>query len=283
MQEIASNVYIDQNSVGLIIGLIRNGKETVLIDAPQWHGESGSWRSSTTRLDIAKPRYLIVLDTHYDRLLSLRGSDSVIVAQSEAISPIRSRTSANKSSDESPPQTENPDQISSSSSRMLPPEIIFDKQLSLHLDGLQIDLEHHPGSNYAGVWVTIPEHKIIFIGDTVVVDQPPFLAYANPQIWEEELELLTSSKYKDYQVVSSRNGLVSRDQIKKMAMMVAFIYKAFDSLKENNAPLDEWYAQIPPIQAKNGQVDLFNGELFYNRLHWGISKYYELNIREKGE
>ena len=118
MQEIASNVYIDQNSVGLIIGLIRNGKETVLIDAPQWHGESGSWRSSTTRLDIAKPRYLIVLDTHYDRLLSLRGSDSVIVAQSEAISPIRSRTSANKSSDESPPQTENPDQISSSSSRM---------------------------------------------------------------------------------------------------------------------------------------------------------------------
>lgn len=282
MQEIASNVYIDQNSIGLIIGLIRNRKETVLIDAPQWHGESGSWKGSTARLDVGKPRYLIVLDTNYDRLLSLRGSDSVIVAHSEAISPIRNRTNAVRTADESPSQTENMDQVSSNN-RMLPPEIIFDLQLSLHLEDLQIDLEHHPGSNYAGIWAAIPERKTIFVGDTVIAEQPPFLAYANPKIWVDELELLASSMYKDYQVVSSRSGLVSREQIKKMTKMVAFIHKTFESLTENAAPLDEWYAQIPQIQAKNGEVDLFNSELFYNRLHWGISKFYELNIREKGE
>ncbi len=165
---------------------------------------------------------------------------------------------------------------------MLLPEIIYDNQLTLHVDNLQVDLEHHPGSNYAGTWVEIPERKVVFVGDTVVVDQPPFLAYANLEAWDDDLKLLLSKRYKDYLIVSSRSGVVSNDHINAMSKNITSIWKSFQILQENSAPIDEWYSIIPQISARFSQLDLFNSEIFYNRLHWGISTYFELNRREKG-
>ena len=161
---------------------------------------------------------------------------------------------------------------------MLPPEIIFDKQLSLHLDGLQIDLEHHPGSNYAGVWVTIPEHKIIFIGDTVVVDQPPFLAYANLPLWLEELDLLASRAFRGYQIISSRSGLVTQAQVQEMARKLVAIQDLLSPLVRKKTTLEEYLALIPEIMNLY-QVSPLDQELYLNRLQWGLTTWFETNIK----
>jgi len=281
MQEIASNVFIEHNSLGLVAGIIRTEKGTVLIDSPVRQDEAGSWRGGTARMVTGHPKYMIVLDTNYDRLLSVKGSDCVVVAHSDSISPIRSRMGSKPSSEETTPSQENYEQ-SVAGNRVLPPELNFDSNLTLYVDGLSIELEHHPGSNFAGIWAAIPERQVIFVGDTVVVDQPPFLAYSNPEIWEEDLKLLSSRKYKDYQIISSRSGVVTKDQIKLMAKHVSFIRKTFEKLRESNAPIEEWYKKIPAILERISELDLFNNELFYNRLHWGITTYYEQNCRERG-
>ena len=51
---------------------------------------------------------------------------------------------------------------------------------------------------------------------------------------------------------------------------------------ESKVPIEQWYDRIPQIISKFNHVDLFNSELFYNRLHWGITMYYDANCREKG-
>lgn len=280
MQEIASNVFIEHNSLGLVAGIIHNEEGTVLIDSPVRHDDIGSWRGGTARMVTGQPRYMVVLDMNYDRLLSIKGSDYVIVAHSDTIAPIRSRLASVKLNDEHAGH-ETHEQLSASS-RLHSPELNFDDRLNLHLNGLQIQLEHHPGSNQAGIWAIIPDRKVVFVGDSVVVDQPPFLAYANLEHWEDDLKELSSRRFKDYQVVSARSGVVNKDQIKTMAKHIAFIKKTFEKLAVAKAPLEEWYAKIPAISSRISELTLFNSELFYNRLHWGITTYHEINCRERG-
>lgn len=279
MKEIASDVFIEQNSLGIFTGIIQSESGMLLIDSPLRPPEGGLWKGCAEQGRDCQHCYMVVLDTNYDRLLSIKGTECAIVAHSAAITPIRSRNP--RVSEDSQQHSENPDVVMSGT-RMLPPEIIFESELILHLDGLQVDLQHRAGSNHAGIWVTIPERKVVFVGDSVVVEQPPFLAYANLQTWEADLEDLCSDKYRDYLVVSSRSGVVNGDHVKAMIKQISNIRKTFDPLKENNAPLEEWHNQIPQLLGMFSQLDLFNSELFYNRLHWGITTYYELNCREKG-
>ena len=280
MQEIASNINIEHNSLGLIAGIIQNTHGTVLIDSPMRQEDMGAWKNSTARLSIGKDRYMVVLDTNYDRLLSIKGYDYVIVAHAETISPIRSRFSSIRVNEEGA-QYESSEQVIGST-RMHPPEIIFEDKMSIHLGDLSIELEHHPGSNQAGIWAIVPERKVVFVGDSVVVDQPPFLAYANLAAWEQDLKELASRRFSGFQVVSSRSGLVNKDQIKTMSKNITFIKKIFDKLLETDAPLEVWQAKIPAISSRMIELDLFNSEIFYNRLHWGITTYYELYNRKRG-
>lgn len=279
MKQIAPDVTIEQNSLGLYAGIVQTETSMVLIDSPLKPVDGGFWKTTVEQNECSEHCYMIVLDTNYDRLLSIKGCDCVLVSHADAISPIRLRTP--KVSEDSQQPSENSESVVSGN-RMLPPEIIFDTELSLHLDSLQVNLEHHPGSNHAGIWVIIPEREIVFVGDTVVVDQPPFLAYANLKAWEKDLNLLLSDQFSDYQIASSRSGVVDRDQIKTMSKHIAMIRNIFETLMESKVPIEQWYDRIPQIISKFNHVDLFNSELFYNRLRWGITMYYDANCREKG-
>lgn len=281
MKEIAENIGIEQNSLGLIGGFINGKNRVVLIDSPFKKSVHCNWRASLGLDENEQQCYLIVLDTNYDRLMGLKGCDCVIVAQNNAIAPIRSRSLSPKLGDEVQQYSESVEPVVSIN-RLVPPEMSFEKNLRLFVDDMQIDLEHHAGANQAGVWVDIPEEKIVFVGDTVLAEQPPFLAYADLAVWEEDLKILASKRFKDYQIISSRSGLVEHEQVAEMAARITFIRELFDDLKEKEAPFDEWLASIEQISAKTYQLDLFNNEIFYNRLHWGITTYYDLNIRERG-
>jgi glyoxylase-like metal-dependent hydrolase (beta-lactamase superfamily II) len=85
--------------------------------------------------------------------------------------------------------------------------------MSLHWGGPEIVLEHHPGSYAGSIWVIIPSEQVVFVGDTVVPDQPPFLANAELNDWINSLELLATS-YRDYIIISGRGGPVAGEAIR---------------------------------------------------------------------
>ncbi|MCK6585702.1 MAG: hypothetical protein L6Q49_21575, partial [Anaerolineales bacterium] len=64
------------------------------------------------------------------------------------------------------------------------------------------------------IWVRLPLEKIIFIGDTVMKNQPPFLAGSNLKAWLESLNLLLGSENKGYTFISSRGGVVTTSAVK---------------------------------------------------------------------
>jgi len=126
MQEIAPNVFIEHNSLGLVTGVIRGKAGSVLIDSPSRQDEMRSWRSGTARLITGDPKFLVHLDTNYDRLLSIKGTDCVIVTHTNSLVQEKVKPSASKNVDESQIPGEGYE-VPISPFRLLPPEIVFNQ------------------------------------------------------------------------------------------------------------------------------------------------------------
>lgn len=276
MQEIAPNIFIENNSLGLVTGIVRTENGSVLIDSPLRQDEQKSWRSGTARLITGDPRFLISLDTNYDRLLSAKGTDCVVIAHSNSVSTTKGRQGAGKVQEDQPGYTESHELVNGGT-RWFPPEITFQENLGLHIGGTEFQMAHHFGSNNAGIWVNIPKLKVVFVGDSVLVDQPPFLAYCNLDEWLEDLKLLGSKAFRTYQIVSARSGVVGQEQVKGMTHLITSIKHLLDPLMEEKASLDSVLGIIPKIM-KRFEVTSSTSELFYNRLRWGLATYYEQSI-----
>jgi hypothetical protein len=61
-----------------------------------------------------------------------------------------------------------------------------------------------------------------------------------------------------------------------MGKLMTFIQNSIASLREKNADLDTYLELIPRI-LKRIEYSPAEGELFFNRLRWGLTTYYELN------
>lgn len=277
MQEISPNVFIDHNALGLITGLVRTEEGTVLIDWLVRPDESKPWKGSVAKFGSGDARFLITLDTNYDRQLSAKGSNSVIIAQANALLPPKTRQNVTKVQEELT-GINDAHEVMVTSSRCLPPEITFTNNLKISIGGMEIQLESHSGSNNAGIWAILPKEKVIFVGDTVLVDQPPFLAYSNLENWIADIDLLISRTFRAYQIVSSRSGIVNIDQVRAMGRMLRVIQRYLSPLAEKKAEFDEFLAVIPKIM-KRFDVSPVAREQYYNRLRWGLATYYEINFR----
>lgn len=275
MQEIAPNVFIEHNSLGLVTGVIRGKAGSILIDSPSRQDEMRSWRSGTARLITGEPKFLVHLDTYYDRMLSIKGSDCVIVTHANSLVQEKAKPSSAKTVDENQPAGDGYE-VTVSPFRLLPPEVVFTQALSLFLDDHEIYLEHHPGSNFAGIWAELPSRKVIFVGDAVLTDQPPFLAYCDLDLWLKDLEILRGKKYRNYQIVSGRSGVVGQSQVEEMSEHLSAIKALLVPLMAAKASLEDVLALIPEIM-KRYEPNTNTADMYYNRLRWGLTTFYELN------
>jgi len=273
MQEIAPNVFITTNSLGLITGIIHPEEGLVLIDSPTRLDDLESIGAKSTVNAKPSLRFLVILDTNYDRLLSAKGMDFITIAHVNSITPTKPKSGAAKASEDQTSPGDTLDTLNGSM-RQFSPEIVFQTNLTIFLGTMEIRLEHHAGVNNAGVWVELPQHKLLFVGDAVMGDEPPFLAYFDADAWLADLDLLASERFEGYQIISSRCGIVSQEQIDTMRERLTYIRDTLNPLLENKASLDEMLKLIPQI------IDYYNvppllHDLYYNRLRWGLTTYYE--------
>jgi hypothetical protein len=273
MQEIAPNVFMTTNSLGLITGIIHPEEGLVLIDSPTRLDDIESIGSKSSGNATPSPRFLVILDTNYDRLLSAKGMDFIHIGHANSLSPTKLKSGVAKASEDQTSPGDTPD-TPNSSMRQFSPEIVFQTDLSIFLGTMEIRLEHHAGVNNTGVWVELPQQKVIFVGDAVMGDEPPFLAYFDADAWLEDLGLLTSERFQGYQIISSRCGIITQEQIDAMRESLTFIRDTLDPLLESKASLDELLQVIPQI-IEHYKVPPLLHDLYFNRLRWGLTTYYE--------
>jgi cyclase len=271
MREIASQVYIEDQYPGVILGAISLPQGLIQIDAPPSPEDGRSWRASLLNLNNGVERVLINLDAHPDRTLGVRAMDCTVIAHEKTVQAFRNRPNTFKAQgDETGADWESVAGIGSV--RWSLPEISFTNRMVIEWSDLPVILEHHPGPTAGASWVIIPDLKIVFVGDLVLKHQPPFLAFSNLAEWLESLDVLMK-EYKNYTVVSGRSGTVSSAIIQTQRELLATVEKKLETLGQKQAGPEAVEALIQPLIASI-KAPAERQKQFARRLAYGLRHYY---------
>ena len=277
MQSIADNVYIEDHYLGVTLGVIQVARGLVQIDAPPSPEDSRSWRAALMSLSGGPERVLVILDAHPDRTLGARAMDCTVIAHEKTAQVFRTRPTTFKAQGtETGADWETIPGLGTV--RWAPPEISFTSDMTLHWGDAPVILEHHPGPTGGSCWVLVREQKVVFIGDFVSKNQPPFLAHADLPAWIEGLDLLLSPEYKGYTFVSGRGGTVSTAIIKAQSEFIEKVHDRLDKMAKRGTSPDATEKLIEPFLA-GFKASGARHKQYAQRLRYGLRYYYGRHYR----
>jgi len=277
MQAIAEDVYIENQYLGVTLGAINLPRGLVQVDAPPSPEDGRAWRAALLNLGGSSERLLVNLDAHPDRTLGVRAMDCTVVAQEKAAQVFRSRPSTFKAQgDETGADWESIPGLGNV--RWSPPEISFSHEMTIHWAEAPILIEHHPGPSAGASWVLLPEAKVVFVGDAVMRNQPPFLAGADLQNWIEALRVLLSPAYRGWLVISGRGGVVAVEVIRSQVDYLQRVLNKLNKLADKKSPPEALDNLMVPLLS-NFKIPSHRQHQYTQRLRYGLYHYYMRHYR----
>jgi glyoxylase-like metal-dependent hydrolase (beta-lactamase superfamily II) len=279
MKKITTGVYLEDSYPGVIVGAVLSDEGALLIDAPLRPDDGREWLAAARELQNSADRTLVYLDAHPDRTLGGRAMDSTIIAHEAVIKVFEDRPSIFKAQvPESGTAWETCTGLSGI--RWAPPNLGFSTQLKIHSGDQEILLEHHPGPQDGAAWLVLPDAGVVFVGDLITVKQPPFLANANLPAWDESLELLASSAYKGFTILTSREGKVNEKSIKDMRKFLNNVHKQLERLARRKSAVENVEKMVDKQLGAFDFPARYRNQ-YYQRLLYGLQHCYSkqyLNI-----
>lgn len=272
MQEIAPHIYIETDYAGVTLGAVNWQHGLLLVDSPFRLDDTRNWRASLQNLRGGLDRMLVTLDAQVDRTLGSRAMECTIISHEQTAEVFRNRPLTFK-----PQSSETGAEWelfgSPGSVRWAPPEMTFTDELLIHGGEIDIQFEYHPGSAIGSIWIVLPAQRIIFLGDAVVPDQPPFLASADLPQWMENLQSLQQAQYRDWWLVSGRGGLVTPAQVRQQLRFLDLVHNKLEAMAVNSIPADATVNLVADLLA-HYKIPQERQAQFKQRLKWGLRQYY---------
>ncbi len=273
MQSLKENVHIEDNYSGVTLGAINLPRGLIYIDAPPLSEEGCAWRADLLDIESGYERLLINLDPNPDRTIGSRAMDCSVLVHETTAEYFRNTPGAFKSQSQATgAQWENLQGLGNV--RWSPPQITFTDKMRLYWGETPIVLEHHPGANSGAIWVILPEEKVVFVGDTIMKNQPPFLASADIPRWIEDLELLSSEAYQGYSIISGRGGVCAGSTLDKQLDLLKNAHKKLEKLAAKGAAPEDT-AKIIPSLLSPLRFLAADRDAYTLRLHYGLEEYYK--------
>lgn len=276
MQQIHKNIFIENSFLGVTLGGLVFPHGCIMIDAPLRAEDARAWRSMLFAQRSGGSRLLINLDAHPDRTLGARAMDCPILAHQKAANLFRNRPAVFKGQTvETGAAWE--DYGDSVGMRWGTPDLTFTHTMSFNWGGAEILLESHAGPSQGAIWVIIPDEKVVFVGDAVVLGQPPFLAGADIVDWLDSLDTLLST-YRDYTIISGRGGLAPTQSILAQHALLKNTLRGFERLAKRSASADATEDLIPGLMA-DYKFSPGLEQKYLQRLRHGLYQYYARRYR----
>lgn len=271
MEEIADNILIGSAYPGVVLGVIRLKDGVLLIDAPFRHQDVHDWCNKITEIFGDADKLLVMLDAHIDRALGIREMGLPVLGHQNAVDIMGNRPAMARAQDMDAGAEWEPYELPATI-HWAAPNMTYTNQVFLHWDETPVVISHQPGSHYAGSWVQYEASKVIFVGDSLVLHQPPFFAWSDIDRWIEELTWLGSDTFRGYKIISSRNGVVRKRSI---ARMIAFLTQVKMILADlaGQEGRQEAIQEVVPSLLRKFSFDKTQLEIYKNRLIWGLDQY----------
>jgi glyoxylase-like metal-dependent hydrolase (beta-lactamase superfamily II) len=278
MQQIKPGIYFEDGYLGVTLGALVFSHGTIMIDAPLRPEDARSWRSALLNMRGGSSRLLVSLDAHLDRTLGTRAMECTVISHQKTAQVFRNRPVIFKGqSAEGGADWETYDDAIGT--RWASPDITFSEQMTLNWGGPEVVLEHHPGPSIGSIWGIIPSAGVLFVGDAVTPNHPPFLTQADLPAWIETLDQLVT-KYKDYTIVSGRDGPVAPDAARLQQRYLKTIHKGLERLAKRNAAPEATENLVASLLSEGSYPAKFS-EQYTQRLRSGLLQYYTRQYRQE--
>ncbi len=271
MQTLAPQVFIEDAYPGVTLGAIALPHGLIQIDAPPSPEDGRSWRAALLGLNSGVERLLVNLDAHPDRTLGARSMDCTIIAHENTARAFRNRPNTFKAQgDETGADWESVAGLGSI--RWAPPEISFTERMYIEWSNFPVIIESRPGPGIGASWAILPEAGIVFVGDLVLKNQPPFLAQARLPEWLQSLKDLMA-EYKNYTIVSGRGGSVPYVAVQSQYDLLEKIHAELENLARQQAEADAVESLVAPLMAEM-KTPSHRQKQYAQRLAYGLRQYY---------
>jgi glyoxylase-like metal-dependent hydrolase (beta-lactamase superfamily II) len=281
MQEIQPGIFFEDSYPGPTIGAVLLPRGMIFIDAPLRPEDGHRWK--TTLLNRSQGtihKIVVCLDDHPDRTIGARSLDCPIVAHKDAARALKEPSGMYRGQESGSHWERYPD--TTSSMQWMVPDITFTEKMEFHWSDNPILLEHHPGPRPGSSWLILPEQKVLFIGDAVLVKGPPFLDNAHLPTWIDTLDELLKTKYKDYTMISGRGGPIVIDQVRELKKTFRKIQRRIDKLASRKASAED-VADLADKFMDEFSFEKRDREFFLQRFHQGLFQYYQKNYYPNSE
>jgi cyclase len=198
IREIAPNIYVETEYHGANVAFIVSGEGVILIDSPMLPKEALEWRAEIEKRTDKEIVYIINTDHHRAHMIGNQYfPTATVIAHERAWKEMRSygdsfRTRLlNMYRDRMPEAAE----VWQQDLEIIKPEVTFSGRTVLYQGDKEIHLIPVGGHTPATTVVYLPQEKLLFAGDVVVTNRPPFLSQGDTKEWLDALTYLRRLHY----------------------------------------------------------------------------------------
>ncbi|MBN1920560.1 MAG: hypothetical protein JW892_04900 [Anaerolineae bacterium] len=214
MQEIAPNIYMEDRLAPYNLGVVVTEHGVIAIDMPPQPSQARIWLEELHD-SWGQPRFLVLSDAQPERLIGAALAPMPMIvtqATAQCLTAFDDKTW--------PEMLHGIGQIYPDEAEALAdlhprhPTLVLDQTLYLHYTTPPLRFEALTGNMPGSLMLTLPEQKILFAGDTVVVGQPPDLRYTSDfSVWLKTLTVLARRKDLKWIVPGRGSGPILRGEL----------------------------------------------------------------------
>ena len=198
VQEIAPNIFVESGYHGANVAFIVTGQGVILIDTPMLPKEAHHWQEQIRKRTDEQILYILNTDHHRAHVIGNQFfPTATVIAHERAWKEMKSygdsfRTRLlNMYRDRIPEAVE----VWKNELQIIQPQVTFSGRTLLYKGDKEIHLIPVGGHTPATTVIYFPQEKLLFAGDVVVTNRPPFLSQGNTKEWLEALTYLRKLRY----------------------------------------------------------------------------------------
>jgi cyclase len=194
LQEIANKVYVDLDYEGANVGCILTDAGAIVVDTPIMPEEGKHWADTVARLS-KRVLYVFNTDHHRAHIMGNQFFDAPILAHEAAWKEMANykETFIERTKNLFKKRTDVQKQFDQT--RIIKPELCFSGRLEMQKGGREFHFMHLGGHTPATSGLFLPEERILFTGDLIVVNEHPALGQCISEEWLMRLRWLRKQKY----------------------------------------------------------------------------------------
>jgi cyclase len=224
LREIAPNIFVETEYHGANVAFISTGEGVILIDTPMLPEQARHWCTEIQKRTGQEVTYILNTDHHRAHVVGNQFfPTAAVVAHELAWKEMKSygdsfRTRLlNMYSDRMPEAVE----FWQEHLEIVPPEITYTGRTIFLKGGTEIHLIPLGGHTPATTVVFFPQERLLFAGDLVVTNRPPFLSQGDTKEW---LAALTYLRRLDYDILIPGHGeLTGKEATESMSSFLRLV------------------------------------------------------------